>query len=122
MKTPNTARGFTLVELLVIIFVLGILATLIIPAVNRMSARAATTDATNKLRQLAIGANLFANDNKEFRITYDCLNGPRYLDAIVSNNVAANFVISACFWEMQDSPEIPPSGTGNFGPGSPKNG
>lgn len=68
----------------------------------------------------AVAADATANDSKEFRITYDALNGPRYFDAIVSNNVAANFVINSCFWVMSDAPILPDSN--NFGPGSPTNG
>ncbi|NRA56519.1 MAG: hypothetical protein HRU13_00115 [Phycisphaerales bacterium] len=71
----------------------------------------------------AVAADATANDDKAFVITYDAnQSGLRYFDAIVSNNVAANFVIDAAFWVMHDSPEIPPGGTGNYGTGSPKNG
>lgn len=68
----------------------------------------------------AVAADAAANDNKVFMITYDALNGPRFFDAIVSNNVAANFVINSCFWVMSDSPIEPDNN--NFGAGSPTNG
>jgi len=69
----------------------------------------------------AVAAGAGVNTGKVFKITVDlsARGDIRYLDAIVSNNVVANFAIAACFWEMSDPREIPVT-SANFGVGSPK--
>lgn len=47
-------RGFTLVELLVVIAIIGLLAGLLIPAVNRAREQARRTECTNRIRQVAL--------------------------------------------------------------------
>ena len=58
--------GFTLVELLVVIAVIGILAGMLLPAMAGAKERARKTNCTSNLRQVYAAVALFAADNEDF--------------------------------------------------------
>lgn len=57
--------GFTLVELLVVLAVIGILAALLLPALGRGRALAQRTACANNLRQLGVAFQLYFQDNAD---------------------------------------------------------
>jgi prepilin-type N-terminal cleavage/methylation domain-containing protein/prepilin-type processing-associated H-X9-DG protein len=57
--------GFTLVELLVVIAVIAILASLLLPALSKGKARAQTIDCIDHLRQLQLCWHMYAHDNND---------------------------------------------------------
>ena len=62
MRIDNR-RGFTIIELLVVVGIIAILTALLLPVVGRAKARARQTICLNNLRQINFGIRMYADDS-----------------------------------------------------------
>jgi prepilin-type N-terminal cleavage/methylation domain-containing protein/prepilin-type processing-associated H-X9-DG protein len=85
--TPST-RGFTLVELLVVVGIVAVLGALLVPTLSRARKRAQATGCASNLRELYVSSLLFANDHGGH------LPRPHRVEELSSNPAAAK----VCVW------------------------
>lgn len=66
----DSKKGFTLIELLVVVAVIAVLASMLLPALNKAKQRSKTTVCSQQLRQLLLATELYRNDNNQSFFPY----------------------------------------------------
>jgi prepilin-type N-terminal cleavage/methylation domain-containing protein/prepilin-type processing-associated H-X9-DG protein len=62
----DNRRGFTLIELLVVIAIIGVLAGLLLPALQKARGRAKSVACLAGLKQIGIAISMYCDDNDEY--------------------------------------------------------
>lgn len=100
----NIRRAFTLVELLVVISIIGILMSLLMPAISKAKTKALDTKCISNLKQVGIALTMYAEENDgklpfAERVPSKPVSAtniyPRIID-VLSNNVGGAFAVFHC--------------------------
>ena len=70
-KNMKKRSRFTLIELLIVIAIIAILASMLLPALNRARESAQTSACLNRKKQAILANQLYANDFKDY-MYYQC--------------------------------------------------
>jgi type IV pilus assembly protein PilA len=95
MKISSNTKGFTLVEIMIVVVIIGLLAAMAIPAFQKVRQSSQDKAVLNNARQLSAGADQYYLENGVSTVTLSDLLGPTsYVKAL---NSVANEVYPAGF-------------------------
>lgn len=103
-SNPKCGAAFTLVELLVVVAIIAILASLILPALSRAKARAQGDFCLNNTHQLTLAWMLYADEHNG-RLAYNLGQSSRLaaLPAVANGaQMSQNWVNNVLNWETND--------------------
>ncbi|MCK4833655.1 MAG: type II secretion system major pseudopilin GspG, partial [Gammaproteobacteria bacterium] len=83
LKTRNRQSGFTLIEIMVVVVIIGILASVVVPRIMDNPDKARTAKAKNDIQALGSALDLYRLDNYVYPTT------DQGLDALVSQPTAS---------------------------------
>lgn len=78
MQTQNKQRGFTLIEIMVVVVILGVLAALVVPQIMSRPDQAKAAAAQSDIKAIAMALDIYKLDNHQYP------SSQQGLDALVS--------------------------------------
>jgi len=107
MKKIRKQGGFTLVEIMIVVVIIGLLAVMAIPAFQRVRATSQRNAVTNNLRQIANAADQYFLQNGVTTVTYAQLVGTtlsiKSLQAVAGENYNGVFPVNQGFTSLSIS-------------------
>lgn len=98
----QTKKGFTLIELLVVIAIIGILASLLMPALMKAKEKANRTKCGNNLRQIGIAAMTYGDQQRFFPHINPKIS---VLDDVATTTDQTRIINGLVWWGFHDNPE-----------------
>lgn len=78
--THKSKKGFTLVEIMIVVVIIGLLAAMAIPAFNKVRENAREKAIVNNLRQIASAGQQYVLDEGVSSVAYATLSGDYFTD------------------------------------------
>jgi type IV pilus assembly protein PilA len=93
--TSRTSKGFTLVEIMIVVVIIGLLAAMAFPAFQKVRQSSQDKSVLNNARQLAAGADLYYLEFGVSTVAQSNLVGPaayvKALNTVAGETYPANF-------------------------------
>ncbi len=84
MNTKSKKKGFTLVEIMIVVVIIGLLAAMAVPAFQKVRENSQEKAITNNLRQVAHAGSQYILEEGVTEVTVTELQTANYLNAIES--------------------------------------
>jgi type IV pilus assembly protein PilA len=95
MKMNHSSKGFTLVEIMIVVVIIGLLAAMAIPAFQKVRTNSQDKAVLNNARQLSAGADQYYLENGVSSVLLSDLLGPtsyvKALNSVANESYPAGF-------------------------------
>ena len=101
MKNENKKSGFTLVEIMIVVVIIGLLAAMAIPAFNKVRETSQNKAITNNLRQIASAADQYFIESGQDSVAYtDVVGTDKYVKSL--STVAGEDYSTQISWPVDE--------------------